>query len=78
MQNAQIVYKNISLTGFGIRGYLASKSKEERSAIAAQLVPIIAEPDFQLEAGAHYPMTDIKKALADDQQRDHRKIFLAF
>ena len=78
VQNAQIVYKNSSLTGFGIRGYLASKSKEERSAIAAQLVPIIAKPDFQLEAGSHYPMTDIKKALADDQQRDHRKILLAF
>jgi NADPH2:quinone reductase len=76
--NSLFVYKNISLSGFGIRGYLRHKTRQEKADIAQQLTGIMAKDDFRLDVAAKFSMTDIKPALLEAQRSQNGKVLLTF
>lgn len=61
--NSTISYKNITISPFGIRGYLESKTTLQKSKIVKSLVAIIGEPDFNLPVKAAYQLTEYKNAV---------------
>jgi NADPH:quinone reductase-like Zn-dependent oxidoreductase len=76
VNNSLLVYKNISLSGFGIRGYLNSKSRQQKAGITQQLAGLVAKEDFKLEVRARFPMDDIRSAVFQGQQGGDGKILL--
>ncbi|NOW96258.1 zinc-dependent alcohol dehydrogenase family protein [Mucilaginibacter sp. SG564] len=63
LYSADVLYKNISINGFGIRAYLESKTVEQKSGIIQSLVTIIGHPDFKMEVAASFPLDDYQEAI---------------
>ncbi len=60
--NATVVFKNLSITGFGIDAWLATRAKDIQD-IYRSLVATLAAPDFQMPVSAVFPMSDFFEAL---------------
>lgn len=75
--NADVLYKNLTISGFGIRAYLDSKSAEEKNTIIQSLVEIIGNPEFKMEVAATYPLDDYKEAVktAQEAQKEGKVLF---
>jgi len=63
LYSADVLYKNISINGFGIRAYLESKTAEQKAGIIHSLVTIIGDPAFKMEVAASYPLDDYQEAI---------------
>jgi NADPH:quinone reductase-like Zn-dependent oxidoreductase len=61
--NGQIVYKNLMIQGFGIRGYLSGQTKFQRNEMITQLTDILGRQSFQLPVAEIFPWQQFKKAL---------------
>jgi NADPH2:quinone reductase len=61
--NAQVVFKNLIIKGFGVRGFVANLKSEEKEQMTKQLVNSISRPDFQLPAQITFALSDFKDAL---------------
>ncbi|MBS1771253.1 MAG: zinc-dependent alcohol dehydrogenase family protein [Bacteroidetes bacterium] len=59
--NATVIFKNLTITGFGIDAWL-SKKGDDVSNIYSSLVEAIAKPEFQMPVAAVFPMADFCKA----------------
>jgi NADPH:quinone reductase-like Zn-dependent oxidoreductase len=76
--NGLIVYKNLTIRGFGIRGFLAGQTKTQYSDMIAQLTSIIGGPSFQLPA-AIFPWQQFRDALERNNQAGRTgKVLLKF
>jgi len=73
--NAEVVFKNLVIKGFGVRGYVAALSHEERSHMISHLVHSIGRAEFQLAASAVFPTEQFKDAFAYNKGG---KVLLAF
>jgi NADPH:quinone reductase-like Zn-dependent oxidoreductase len=62
--NAQIVYKNLTVTGFGVRAYLNRLSKDQRDKMVRNLAEVIGRPSFRLPVAGSYTLDQYKEALA--------------
>jgi NADPH2:quinone reductase len=62
LHNSLFVYKNISISGFGIRGFLESLSDEAKQEMATSLIDLLAAPDFKLDISESYSLDQFKKA----------------
>ena len=63
LYSADVLYKNISITGFGIRAYLESKTAEQKASIINSLITIIGNPEFKMEVAASFPLDDYQEAI---------------
>jgi len=61
--NSTIQYKNLSITAFGIRAYLAGKSDKQKAEIVQSLIRIIGDPDFKMAVAATYKLEEYNKAI---------------
>lgn len=59
--NATVIFKNLTITGFGIDAWLSRKGDDVRN-IYSSLVEAIAKPEFQMPVAAVFPMADFCKA----------------
>lgn len=59
----QVVFRQISLTGFWLVKYLSAMSKDERAALYADLGARVASKALEVKIAAVYGIDDIKKAL---------------
>ncbi len=66
--NPTVIYKNLVIKGFGIRGYLQGQSHEQREEMIRTLTDIIAKPSFQLPVAQSFPLERFKEALEADGQ----------
>ncbi|MDR6942524.1 quinone oxidoreductase family protein [Mucilaginibacter pocheonensis] len=64
LYNADVLYKNISITGFGIRAYLESKTPAQKDEIIQSLIKIIGNPEFKMEVAKSYALDDYQEAIA--------------
>lgn len=60
--NSLFVYKNISISGFGIRGFLESLSGAAKQEMTASLIDILGTPDFKMDIAASYSLDQFKTA----------------
>lgn len=61
--NADIIFKNIIIKGFGIDGWLQSKNIVELEAIWSELIDKVSNPDFKLEVIAKYALDAYQDAI---------------
>ena len=66
--NAQIVYKNLTVKGFGVRAFLNSLSKPQRDDMIHNLISILGKPGFQLPVAQTYGLDEFKAALKGNSQ----------
>jgi NADPH2:quinone reductase len=76
IHNSLLVYKFVSLSGFGVRSYMDSKSAEEKKDIAQQLVDLLGKDDFELKAASHHPLASFKAALQEAAHGSDGKVLL--
>jgi NADPH2:quinone reductase len=62
VHNSLFVYKNISFSGFGIRGLLESLSAKEKQEMTASLIDLLRSPDFKMDISASYKLDEFKTA----------------
>ncbi len=61
--NSVFLYKNVVMKGFGIRGYLESRTREQKDRIFASLATTLVRKEFTLEVSAWYSFGEYRKAL---------------
>jgi NADPH2:quinone reductase len=62
VHNSLFVYKNISYSGFGIRGLLESLSAKEKQEMTASLIDLLTSADFKMDISASYTLQEFKTA----------------
>jgi NADPH:quinone reductase-like Zn-dependent oxidoreductase len=60
--NGLLVYKNISMSGFGIRGLLESLSAKEKQEMTAALIDLLVSSDFKMDISESYTINQFKTA----------------
>lgn len=65
VHNSLFVYKNISMSGFGVRGFLQSLSPEEKQQITQSLIEIIGAGDFKMDVAKSFTLDNFASALAE-------------
>jgi len=75
--NAQLVYKNLTVKGFGVRAYLEGLSRTQRTGMIQGLIEALEKPSFQLPVAQTYPLDQFKAALKANSQpgRDGKILF---
>jgi NADPH2:quinone reductase len=68
--NSAITYKNLTISGFGIRGYLQNLNPGQRSQMVQSIAGIIASPDFKMDVVATYGIEDFKEAFRTIMDND--------
>ena len=63
LYSADVLYKNISISGFGVRAYLGNKTAEQKAGIVSSLISIIGDPAFKMEVAASFPLDDYQEAI---------------
>jgi NADPH:quinone reductase-like Zn-dependent oxidoreductase len=66
--NAQMVYKNLLVKGFGVRAYLNDQSTDGRAAMVKGLIDAIGDPAFQLPVVQSYRLDQFKEAINANSQ----------
>jgi NADPH:quinone reductase-like Zn-dependent oxidoreductase len=68
--NAQIIYKNLEIKGFGVRGFLQGQNKEQRNEMVQTLIKEIKKPSFKLPVAGTFSLEQFKEALAANDGHD--------
>jgi len=66
--NGQILYKNLTIRGFGVRSFLSGQTKTQRADMIRQLAAIIGQSSFQLPVAETFPWRQFKNALQQNNQ----------
>jgi len=64
--NAQLVYKNLTVKGFGVRAYLNELNRSQRAEMIKNLIEYIGKPSFQLPVAATFGLDQFKEALKNN------------
>ena len=67
--NAQMVYKNLFVKGFGIRAYLNNQTKTQREAMIQGLIEAMGKPSFQLPVAGSYTFDRFKEAFRENDRK---------
>lgn len=70
--NAQIIYRNLSVTGFGIRSALTDQTPDARENMIRTLKQEIIKPSFQLPVSESFPLENFREALQTDRERKRK------
>ena len=75
--NSVFLYRNVTTKGFGIRGYLESRTREQKEAMFTALAQILGNKNFKLDVSALYPFREYREAFAAlHESRRRGKIIL--
>ncbi len=70
--NSQILFKNLIIKGFGVRGYLQNQTKQQRDEMLNFLTHELAEPFFEMPVEGSYPLKNFKDALAANSKSNRK------
>lgn len=57
-----VIYKQLTIKGFGIRNFITRLTPEARQEMVASLIGMIGDPAFKLEVSAAYPPAQFREA----------------
>lgn len=63
LYNATIVFKNLSLMGFGVDAWLQTLSENEQKEMQTYLIENLQQPGFQLPVSEKFPFTQFMEAI---------------
>lgn len=72
--NADIIFKNLFIKGFGIDAWIHSKTDTEQQAIWNELIREVYRPDFIMEVAAKYSLDDYVNALRESKSGKKGKL----
>lgn len=72
--NADIIFKNLIIKGFGIDAWLHSKEDAEQQNIWSELIREVNRPDFIMEVAGKYSLDDYVNALAEARSGKRGKL----
>ncbi len=70
--NQQIVYKNITIKGFGVRQFLERQAKEQKKEMVQNLIKEIGKDSFNLPVEHTFGLDQFKEALKADSQKNKK------
>jgi NADPH2:quinone reductase len=74
--NEDAIYKNLTITGFGIGQWLAGKSKKDRELIFEEITNKVAAKKLSLPQTHSYKMEAVAEALLFDEAKKNGKVIL--
>lgn len=74
--NGDVIYRNLTINGFGIGQWLATKSQTEKSTAFAYIIELIDKKELVLPQSYIYHLEDFTEALLCDQSKDSGKVIL--
>lgn len=72
--SSDIIFKNLTIKGFGIDGWLSGKDKSELKNTWTEIIREIMNQDFTMEVSGKYPLSEFKRAIADSRKSENGKI----
>lgn len=72
--NADVIFKNLTIKGFGIDAWLQSKTSAEMQTVWSELIKEIIKPEFKMEIAAKYSLDAYKKAIAESKSAKGGKV----
>lgn len=72
--SSDIIFKNLSIKGFGIDGWLSTKSKDEIKNIWMDIIKIIQQDNFKMEVAGKYSLEEFKKAVLKAKNSKEGKV----
>jgi NADPH:quinone reductase-like Zn-dependent oxidoreductase len=66
--NAQVIFKNLEIKGFGVRGFLQSQTNEQKKKMVQTLIEEINKESFELPVRGVFNIEQFKEALAAYEQ----------
>lgn len=66
--NADIIFKNLEIKGFGVRGFLQKQNKAQRTKMINTLIEEMAKPSFELPVSQSFSLEQFKEAFTADKQ----------
>ena len=71
--SSDIIFKNITIKGFGIDGWLNKKSKSEMENIWTSIIQEVMKSDFKMEISGKYALKDYKQAIFESKNSKNGK-----
>ena len=68
--NSEVIFKNLEIKGFGIRGFLQEQTNEQKKEMIQTLIKEIAKPSFELPVAGSFTLERFEKALVANDHRD--------
>lgn len=72
--SSDVIFKNLSIKGFGIDGWVNGKTKTELKNIWTNIIREIMNQDFKMEVSGKYPLSEFKKAIMESRKSENGKI----
>lgn len=72
--NADVIFKNLVITGFGIDAWLQNKTEGEREKIWSEMISTVIDPGFKMDVAAKFSLPDFQKAMATGKPADEGKL----
>lgn len=72
--SSDVIFKNLSIKGFGIDGWINGKTKTELKSIWANIIRQIMNQDFKMQVSGKYPLSEFKKAIMESRRSENGKI----
>lgn len=72
--SSDIIFKNLTVKGFGIDGWLSSKPKAKLKSIWNEIIREVMNENFKMEVSGKYPLEDFKKAIFESRNSSKGKI----
>jgi NADPH:quinone reductase-like Zn-dependent oxidoreductase len=63
--NSNVIFKNITIKGFGVDAWLQSITQEEKEKMHKFLIVELQKDDFKLPVAAHFKLTDFAEAITE-------------
>lgn len=76
--NADIIFKLITIQGFGIDKWTSCKSKDEMTEIWEQIIHQLSQPNFQMKIAVRYPLHEYIAAFKQSKEINEGKILFYF
>lgn len=71
--NADIIFKNLTIKGFGIDHWLNSKDNTERRILWKEIISLINQPNFKIDIGGKYSLKDYQQAIHESKNNNQGK-----
>lgn len=72
--NSDIIFRNLSISGFGIDAWLNSKTRKEKDEIMGRLISEVFNESFELKVSGKYTLSDYREALQESRSSKEGKI----
>lgn len=72
--NADVIFKNLVIKGFGVDAWLQTRSGAELEQIWKGIISAVIAPDYKMEVAAKYPLEQYQKAFAESKSTNNGKV----